>query len=95
MCRNYRIQRETIETAKEDTPDVFAIYEDHGENLTGLVKVFNKTLAILYAVDRYGDIEYEDKSGVANHDELTPWLVRKLFGLNDWGVRNLFEVVPC
>lgn len=93
MCRNVRVQRQAIELAKEDTPEVFAVYEDGGTNLTGLVKVFNKTLAILYAVNRYGEIEYEDKSGVSGN--VTPWLIRKLFGLNDWGVRDLFTVVPC
>lgn len=92
MCKNIATQRSVIEQAKEDTPDVFAVYE-HDNDLVGLVKVYNRVLAILYDVHRYGDVEYYAKQTI--RDELTPWYVKKLFGLDDRSMRNMFRVVAC
>lgn len=92
MCKNYRIQNEVIEQAKQDTPDVFAVYED-GEDLVGIVKVYNRVLAILCDVHRYGDVEYYSKAAVK--DELEPWYIKKLFGLDDRSIRHMFRVVAC
>lgn len=92
MCKNIATQNAVIEQAKEDTPDVFAVYENNND-LVGLVKVYNRVLAILYDIHRYGDVEYYSKETV--HDELTPWYVKKLFGLDDRSMRNMFRVVAC
>lgn len=92
MCKNARIKNEVIEQAKQDTPDVFAVYED-GEDLVGIVKVYNRVLAILCDVHRYGDVEYYSKAAVKG--ELAPWYIKKLFGLDDRSLRNMFTVVAC
>ena len=92
MCKNARIKNEVIEQAKQDTPDVFAVYEQ-GDDLVGIVKVYNRVLAILCDVHRYGDVEYYSKAAVKN--ELTPWYIKRLFGLDERSLSRLFTVVPC
>lgn len=59
MCRNYRTQRNVIERAKRDTPDVYAVFETifGDRDLVGIVKVYAKTTADCYSVHRYGDTE--------------------------------------
>lgn len=58
MCKNYRVQRNVIELAKKDTPEVYAVFEDGPvPDLVGIVKVYERTHAALFDVYRYGDTE--------------------------------------
>lgn len=92
MCKDIRTINTVIEQAKEDTPDVFAVYEQ-GDDLVGIVKVYNRVLAILCDVHRDGEVEFYGKTSV--RENLTPWYIRKLFGLDDPSVRNMYRVVTC
>lgn len=91
MCKNYRVRRQVIETAKQDAEKVFAVYEG-GEDLKFIVKVFNK-LAVLLKVDRYGGTEFYEKHTLTSKPSVG--LLRKVFGLNDRSVRQFYELVPC
>lgn len=91
MCKNYKVQHQVIEQAKQDTPEVYALYEQ-GDNLVGLVKVFNRTLAMFYNVHRYGDTElyaHTSTEGVGFK------LIKRVFGVDDPMLRGMYRVVPC
>lgn len=92
MCKKYETITTVIEQAKEDTPDVFAVYEP-GRDLVGLVKVYNRVLAILYDVAGDGELSYFRKGRVRG--ELDWQTVKRLFGLDEPGLRSLYRVVPC
>lgn len=94
MCRAKKYQDECIDTAKEDTPDVFAVYEDR-EDLKFIVKVYNRVLAILYRVDRYGEIEYFEKKALASRSKLNTTLIRRVFGFDDRSIRQFYTVYAC
>ena len=91
MCRAKKYQDECIDTAKKDTPDVFAVYENR-EDLKFIVKVYNRVLAILYKVDRYGNIEYFEKRALTSRSMLNTTLIRKVFGFNDRSIRQFYTV---
>lgn len=56
MCKNRTNQRRCIETAKLETPEVYAIYENvDAIDLVGIVKVHERTQATLCDVDRHGN----------------------------------------
>lgn len=92
MCKNVRIQEQVIEDAKADTPEVYALFEQ-GNNLVGLVKVFNRTLAMFYNVHRYGDVDLY--AHTSTRDELSYKLIKRVFGVDDPMLRNMYRVVPC
>ena len=94
MCKAKKYQDECIDTAKADTPDVFAVYEDH-DDLKFIVKVYNRVLAILYKVDRYGDIEYFEKKALTSVSKLNTTLIRRVFGFNDRSIRQFYSVSAC
>jgi len=92
MCKNRRFQSIAIEQAKHECERVFAIFE-FGEDLKHIVRVYNNTLAIIYDVDRYGEVEVAEHK--ACKGEPTPFFIKKLFGFNDWSVRRMYRVVAC
>ena len=89
MCKNYRVQRNVIELAKRDTPEVYAVYEQgEVQDLVGIVKVFDKVRAVLYDVHRYGDTEPFKQVPV--WDRPSNRTIARMFDLT-----NMYRVVPC
>ena len=89
MCKNYRVQQNTISIAKQDTPEVYAVYEDGPvPDLVGIVKVYDKVRAVLFDVYRYGDIEAFRTIPVWGHPSNRT--IAKWFDLT-----TLYRVVPC
>lgn len=89
MCKNYKIQRTTIELAKADTPEVYAVYEEGSvPDLVGLVKVFDRTRAVLFDVYRYGDVEPFKTVPVFSRPSNRT--IARWFGLT-----HLYKVVAC
>lgn len=89
MCKNYRIQRNVIELATAETPEVYAVYvEGPVRDLVGIVKVFNKSEAILCDVFRYGDTEPFRKLPVWGRPSNRT--IAKMFDLT-----HMYEVEAC
>lgn len=88
MCKNYQTQRNVIELAKRDTPEVYAVYEQGPvPDLVGIVKVIDKTMAELFDVHRYGDIEFFKRIpvwGSPSNRTIANW----------FGLTHFYRVVP-
>lgn len=89
MCKNIHTQSVVIEMAKRDTPEVYAVYEQESTpDLVGLVKVFDRTRAVLFDVYRYGDTEPFKTVPVFSRPSNRT--IARWFGLT-----HLYKVVAC
>ena len=95
MCKN---PSRVIADAKDDTPEVYALYK--GDELEGLVKVFNGVLAIAYEIIVGDELSYYSKSSTKNVTNMYE-LVRRLFhveggpSIEDQYIRRSYRVAAC
>ena len=89
MCKNYRVQQNTISIAKQDTPEVYAVYEQGlVPDLVGLVKVYDRVRAVLFDVHRYGDVEV--------FRTIPVWGRPSNRTIANWfGLSSMYRVQPC
>lgn len=89
MCRNAHTQSLVIEMAKQDTPEVYAVYEQESTpNLVGLVKVYEGVRAVLFDVFTYGDIE--------SFKSIPVWGNPSNRTIASWfGLTHMYRVVAC
>ena len=89
MCKN---PSRVIADAKDDTPEVYALYK--GDELEGLVKVFNGVLAIAYDIITGDELSYFSKSSTRNCTNRFE-MVRRLFGVESGFIRPMYSVARC
>ena len=91
MCKDRKVINGIIEDAKQDTEEVYALYErDRG--LVGLVKCYSRSLAIFYDVSADGVISYFSKS---SSEGMSYTLIRRVFGVDDRYIRRMYRVAAC
>lgn len=89
MCKN---PNRVITDAKNDTPEVYALYK--GTELEGIVKVFNGVLAIAYDIIGGDELSYYSKSSTKNVTNRFE-MVRRLFGVESGFIRPMYSVARC